>query len=85
MRKSKQEMYEETRRMINDQDQENYLEYYKVFRENIGRRDIATEQIEELIADAYAIYKHKEAELYEILDMAYLDIMADDRAYNQAI
>ena len=85
MTKSKQERYEEIREMINNQDQENYLEYYKVFRENIGRRDIPTEQIEELIADAYAIYKHKEAELYEILDMAYLDIMEDSKPYNQAI
>lgn len=85
MTKSKEERYQEIREMINNQDQENYLEYYKVFRENIGRRDIPTEQIEELIADAYAIYKHKEDELYEILDMAYLDIMEDSKPYNQAI
>ena len=77
MRKTKQEIYNETREMINQQDQENYMEYYKVFTENIGRRDITTEQVEEIIAEAYAIYKHKEAELYDILDMAYMDLMAD--------
>ena len=77
MRKTKQEIYNETREMINNQDQENYMEYYKVFTENIGRRDITTEQVEEIIAEAYAIYKHKEAELYDILDMAYMDLMAD--------
>ena len=77
MRKTKQEIYSETREMINQQDQENYMEYYKVFTENIGRRDITTEQVEEIIAEAYAIYKHKEAELYDILDMAYMDLMAD--------
>lgn len=77
MRKTKQQIYNETREMINNQDQENYMEYYKVFTENIGRRDITTEQVEEIIAEAYAIYKHKEAELYDILDMAYMDLMAD--------
>ena len=77
MRKTKQEIYNETREMINQQDQENYMEYYKVFTENMGRRDITTEQVEEIIAEAYAIYKHKEAELYDILDMAYMDLMAD--------
>ena len=75
--KTRQEIYNETREMINNQDQENYMEYYKVFTENIGRRDITTEQVEEIIAEAYAIYKHKEAELYDILDMAYMDLMAD--------
>lgn len=75
--KTRQEIYNETREMINNQDQENYMEYYKVFTENIGRRDISTEQVEEIIVEAYAIYKHKEAELYDILDMAYVDLMED--------
>lgn len=75
---TKQEIYNNTREMINQQDKENYLEYYKVYLDNKDRRDIPTEEIEEIVADAYAIYKHKEAELYEILDLAYLDLMADD-------
>lgn len=74
---TKQEIYNNTREMINQQDKENYLEYYKVYLENKDRRDIPTEEIEEIVADAYAIYKHKEAELYDILDLAYLDLMAD--------
>lgn len=74
---TKQEIYNNTREMINQQDKENYLEYYKVYLDNKDRRDIPTEEIEEIVADAYAIYKHKEAELYEILDLAYLDLMAD--------
>lgn len=74
---TKQEIYNNTREMINQQDRENYLEYYKVYLDNKDRRDIPTEEIEEIVADAYAIYKHKEAELYDILDLAYLDLMAD--------
>lgn len=74
---TKQEIYNNTREMINQQDKENYMEYYKVYLDNKDRRDIPTEEIEEIVADAYAIYKHKEAELYDILDLAYLDLMAD--------
>lgn len=74
---TKQEIYNNTREMINKQDKENYMEYYKVYLDNKDRRDIPTEEIEEIVADAYAIYKHKEAELYDILDLAYLDLMED--------
>ena len=77
MSKTKQEIYNETRQLINAQDKANYLEYYKVYLENKDRRDVTTEEIEEIVADAYAIYKHKEAELYDILDMAYMDLMED--------
>lgn len=77
MSKTKQEIYNETRQLINEQDKANYLEYYKVYLENKDRRDVTTEEIEEIVADAYAIYKHKEAELYDILDLAYMDLMAD--------
>ena len=77
MTKTRQEIYNETREMINQQDKANYLEYYKVYLENKDRRDVTTEEIEEIVADAYAIYKHKEAELYDILDMAYMDLMED--------
>lgn len=73
--KTKEQIYNETREMINNQDQENYLEYYKVFLENSSRHDIPTEEVEAIIADAYAVYKHKEAELEEILDLAYIDLM----------
>lgn len=74
---TKQEIYNNTRQMINEQDKANYLEYYKVYLENKNRRDVTTEEIEEIVANAYAIYKHKEAELYDILDMAYMDLMED--------
>lgn len=83
--KTKQEIYENTREMVNKQDKENYLVYYKVFLENSSRNDISTEEVEAIIADAYAVYKHKEAELEEILELAYLDLVADNNGYNQAI
>ena len=83
--KTKQEIYENTREMVNKQDKENYLTYYKVFLDNSGRHDIPTEEVEAIIADAYAVYKHKEAELEEIRELAYLDLVADNNGYNQAI
>lgn len=83
--KNKQEIYENTRELVNKQDKENYLIYYKVFLDNSKRHDIPTEEVEAIIADAYAIYKHKEAELEEILDLAYLDLVTDNNGYNQAI
>lgn len=83
--KTKQEIYENTREMVNKQDKENYLIYYKVFLDNSKRHDIPTEEVEAIIADAYAVYKHKEAELEEILELVYLDLVADNNGYNQAI
>lgn len=83
--KSREQIYKETRELVNKQDKENYLAYYKVFLDNSGRHDIPTEEVEAIIADAYAVYKHKEAELEEILELAYLDLVADNNGYNQAI
>ena len=83
--KTKEQIYEETRELVNKQDKENYLIYYKVFLDNSKRHDIPTEEKEEIIADAYAIYKHQEEELEEILDLAYLDLVTDNNGYNQAI
>ncbi len=83
--KSREQIYKETRELVNKQDKENYLIYYKVFLDNSKRHDIPTEEVEAIIADAYAVYKHKEAELEEILDLAYLDLVTDNNGYNQAI
>ena len=73
--KSKQEIYNNTVELIEKQEKENYLAYYKVFLDNSKRHDMPTEEVEAIIADAYAVYKHKEAELEEILDLAYIDLM----------
>ena len=83
--KNEEQIYEETRELVNKQDKENYLIYYKVFLDNSKIHDIPTEEVEAIIADAYAVYKHKEAELEEILDLAYLDLVTDNNGYNQAI
>ena len=44
-----------------------------MFLENSSRNDISTEEVEAIIADAYAVYKHKEAELEEILEEKIID------------
>ena len=74
--KSKKQIYEDIKELVETQEKQNYLEYYKVFLENSNRHDIPTEEKESIIADAYAVYKHKEAELEEILYLAYLDYIA---------
>lgn len=83
--KSKEQIYNDVKELVEAQDKENYLAYYKIFLDNSGRHDISTEEVEAIIADAYAVYKHKEAELEEILDLAYLDLVTDNNGYNQAI
>ena len=52
--KSKQEIYNNTVELIEKQEKENYLVYYKVFLDNSGRHDIPTEEIEKIISEAYS-------------------------------
>lgn len=73
--KRKQEIYNNTVELIEKQDKENYLVYYKVFLDNSGRHDISTEEIEKIISEAYETYKRQSEELEEIRELAYLDLM----------
>lgn len=41
--KTKEQIYQDTREMVNKQDKANYLAYYKVFLDNSKRHDIPTE------------------------------------------
>lgn len=83
--KTKEQIYQDTREMVNRQDKANYLAYYKVFLENSSRNDILTEEKESIIKAAYEIYKRQSEELEEIRELAYLDLVADNNGYNQAI
>ena len=46
---------------------------------------IEKQEKESIIKAAYEVYKSQEAELEEILDLAYLDLVTDNNGYNQAI
>lgn len=83
--KSKEQIYNDVKELVEAQDKENYLAYYKVFLDNSGRHDIPTEEKEAIINKAYKTYKRKEEQLEEILDLAYLDLVTDNNGYNQAI
>ena len=83
--KSKQEIYNNTVELIEKQEKENYLVYYNVFLSNSRRHDISTEEIEKIISEAYETYKSQSEELEEIRELAYLDLVADNNGYNQAI
>jgi hypothetical protein len=73
--KSKQEIYNNTVELIEKQEKENYLVYYKVFLANSRRHDIPTEEIEKIISEAYSTYKRQSEELEEIRELAYIDLM----------
>lgn len=74
--KSKEQIYNDVKELVEAQDKENYLAYYKVFLDNSGRHDIPTEEKEEIINQAYSKYEQQSAELYDILDHAYLDFIS---------
>ena len=73
--KTKEQIYQDTREIVNRQDKANYLAYYKVFLENSNRNDIPQEEKESIIKAAYETYKQQEAELYDILDYVRLDLL----------
>lgn len=83
--KSKKQIYEDVKELVEAQDKKNYLAYYKIFLDNSERIDIPTEEKEAIINQAYKTYKRKEEQLEEILDLAYLDLVTDNNGYNQAI
>ena len=53
--KTKEQIYQDTREMVNRQDKANYLAYYKVFLENSSRNDIPTEEKESIILNRQRI------------------------------
>ena len=73
--KTKEQIYNDVKELVEAQDKENYLAYYKIFLDNSGRTDIPTEEKEAIINQAYKTYKRKEEQLEEILDLAYIDLM----------
>lgn len=83
--KSKKQIYEDVKELVEAQDKKNYLAYYKIFLDNSERIDIPTEEKEAIINKAYKTYKRQEEQLEEILDLAYLDLVTDNNGYNQAI
>lgn len=44
--KSKKQIYEDVKELVEAQDKKNYLAYYKIFLDNSGRTDIPTEEKE---------------------------------------
>ena len=74
--KSKEQIYKDVKELVEAQDKKNYLVYYKIFLDNSERTDIPTEEKEAIINQAYSKYKQQSAELYDILDHAYLDFIS---------
>lgn len=73
--KSKKQIYEDVKELVEAQDKKNYLAYYKIFLDNSKRHDIPTEEIEKIISEAYSTYKRQSEELEEIRELAYIDLM----------
>ena len=50
--KSKKQIYEDVKELVEAQDKKNYLAYYKIFLDNSERTDIPTEEKEAIINQA---------------------------------
>lgn len=72
--KSKKQIYEETRELVETQDKQNYLEYLKTFRQ-VFNSNMTQEEKDDIRKKAYEEYQRKEEQLEEILDLAYIDLM----------
>lgn len=82
--KTKEQIYNEIQDLVLKTSTDNYMEYLKTFRQ-VFNSNMTQEEKDDIRKKAYEEYQRKEAELEEILDLAYLDLVTDNSGYNQAI
>lgn len=82
--KTKEQIYNEIQDLVLKTNTDNYMEYLKTFRQ-VFNSNMTQEEKDDIRKKAYEEYLKKEAELEEILDLAYLDLVTDNNGYNQAI
>lgn len=73
---SKQEIYNKTRELVEKDITSNYMKYLEVCRQAFP--NTPQEEIDEIKRAAYETYKKKEAELEDILQFAYLDLVTEN-------
>lgn len=75
--KSKKQIYEETQDMVLKTNTDNYMEYLKTYRQAFNS-NITQEEKDDIRKKAYEEYQRKEAELEDILQYAYLDLVIEN-------
>lgn len=75
--KSKEQIYEETQDMVLKTNTDNYMEYLKTYRQAFNS-NITQEEKDDIRKKAYEEYQRKEAELEDILQYAYLDLVIEN-------
>lgn len=82
--KTKEQIYNEIQDLVLKTNTDNYMEYLKTFRQ-VFNSNMTQEEKDDIRKKAYEEYQRKEAELEDILQYAYLDLVTDNNGYNQAI
>lgn len=75
--KSKEQIYEETQDMVLKTNTDNYMEYLRIYRQAFNS-NVTQEEKDDIRKKAYEEYQRKEAELKDILQYAYLDLVIEN-------
>ena len=75
--KKKEKIYEETQDMVLKQNTDNYMEYLRIYRQAFNS-NVTQEEKDDIRKKAYEEYQRKEAELKDILQYAFLDLVIEN-------
>lgn len=75
--KTKEQIYNKTQDMVLKQNTDNYMEYLRIYRQAFNS-NVTQEEKDDIRKKAYEEYKRKEAELEDILQYAYLDLVIEN-------
>lgn len=75
--KTKEQIYNEIQDLVLKTNTDNYMEYLKTFRQ-VFNSNMTQEEKDDIRKKAYEEYQRKEAELEDILQYAYLDLVIEN-------
>lgn len=75
--KTKEQIYNEIQDLVLKTNTDNYMEYLKTFRQ-VFNSNMTQEEKDDIRKKAYEEYLKKEAELEDILQYAYLDLVIEN-------
>lgn len=75
--KTKEQIYNEIKDLVLKTNTDNYMEYLKTFRQ-VFNSNMTQEEKDDIRKKAYEEYQRKEAELEDILQYAYLDLVIEN-------
>lgn len=74
---TKEQIYNEIQDLVLKTNTDNYMEYLKTFRQ-VFNSNMTQEEKDDIRKKAYEEYQRKEAELEDILQYAYLDLVIEN-------